>query len=84
MTNAEFEILDELYFLKSFAELNRVLVFTETTWKIELANLYQKGWLRCYESAIQEPLTGEPDFENNFHKYYYLATKAGLLAHTTR
>jgi hypothetical protein len=84
MTDTEFDILDELYFLKSFAELNRVLKIPEIVLKEELENLYQKGWLKCYESAIKEPISGEPDFQANYQKYYYLATKAGLLAHNTQ
>jgi len=84
MTDLEYDILDELYFLLSFESIINKLNLKEDTCKNALEGLHEKDWIKCYESAIMEPFLEVPDFESNYKKYYYLATKAGLLAHNSK
>jgi hypothetical protein len=84
MTDTEFDVLDELYFVQSFAALQQVLVMPEFELKDVLQGLMKKGWIKCFKSAAEELPAEEVYFENEFKNYYYLATKAGLLAHNSR
>lgn len=84
MTDLEFDVLDELYFVQSFTELQKETGLDATTLKEVLAGMYGKGWLRC----LPEPSGGEDyrgkDFPENYSATYFLASKEGLLAHNSR
>lgn len=84
MTDLEFDVLDELYFVKSFNELQKETGLEAITLKRVLADMYGKGWVRC----LQEPSRGEEcsakDFPQNYSATYFLASKEGLLAHNSR
>ena len=85
MTDLAFEILDELYFVTGFGELaNRCDLAEELLCK-ELAEMITKGLVKCfYPDPDSEIGFNAADFQENCRKYYYLATKAGLLAHNSR
>jgi hypothetical protein len=84
MTDEEFDVLDELYFVQSFDFLKE-----ETDMQAEklisiLKSLIQKGWVKCFSDRpalypIDEKFLGE-----DWLAYFYLATKEGLLAHNGR
>ncbi|NJN24718.1 MAG: hypothetical protein HC819_01350 [Cyclobacteriaceae bacterium] len=81
MTNNEFEVLDELYFLQSYTYLAKTLELDDHKLKTTLRQLLEKKWVKCFASPMEE-LDFEPGkFENDFWNYYYLASKEGLLAH---
>lgn len=84
MTETEFDVLDELYFIQSFEALAQSLAMPETGLKETLHSLLQKGWIKCLQSASGEWPAEETEFEKQYKNYYYLATKAGLLAHNSR
>lgn len=84
MTDSEFDVLDELYFVISFKELLQYVSMTEWELKEVLHCMLQKKWIKCLSSPDYELSGNELDFENYYNTYYYLATKAGLLAHNTR
>jgi DNA-binding MarR family transcriptional regulator len=84
MTDAEFDVIDELYFVTSFASLAGQVELPRQELKQTLQSLLAKGWIKCYTSASEELVVGEPDFENQYTQYYFLATKAGLLAHNSK
>ncbi|NJO00737.1 MAG: hypothetical protein HC880_02750 [Bacteroidia bacterium] len=85
MTDLEFDILDELYFVQSFTYIQSQVGTEEATLKAGLAILLEKGWIRCFKSHQDEVVTeDELDFSTHYQDYYYLATKEGLLAHNTR
>jgi DNA-binding Lrp family transcriptional regulator len=84
MTDTEFDILDELYFVQSFEALTQVISLSETEIRNGLQGLLEKGWIKCFASISEEVPGDEVDFENKYQQYYYLATKAGLLAHNSR
>ncbi|TAF65583.1 MAG: hypothetical protein EAZ55_08470 [Cytophagales bacterium] len=82
MNDTEFDILDELYFLQPFQHLQETLQIEEKILKKNLETLLQKEWVKCFASATEEVLNDqEINFETDYKKYYYLATKKGLLAH---
>ncbi|MCS6821569.1 MAG: transporter [Microscillaceae bacterium] len=86
MTEQEYEVLDELYFVQTFAYLAKQLPHYQ---EIELRNiliqLLAKGWIKCLDAHTKQPLdTQEIDLETNYQTYAYLATKSGLLVHNSK
>jgi hypothetical protein len=83
MSEAEYELMDELYFVQPFAYLKE-----ETGWEDDqlldiLQQLYQKGFIKCLNDPDEEIFEGA-DIDQSGKKYYYLATKKGLMYHNTR
>lgn len=83
MNDIEFEILDELYFVIPYRELKLKLNMPEDILLSNLKEMIKKGWIRFYKNGTDEVLVEDVDFNNNFKNYYYLASKAGLLAHNS-
>ncbi|MGK7397759.1 MAG: transporter [Candidatus Cyclobacteriaceae bacterium M3_2C_046] len=84
MNDIEFEVMDELYFIHSFEELEKKLALTENDLKDTLLALWQKGWIRVFRSIQSEIAYQADTYKKNFRNYYYIASKAGLLAHNGR
>lgn len=85
MSDLEFDVLDELYFVQPFSYLQDELELDEEDLKQTLKLLLSKSWIKCFKNTTDEVLTIEElDFENQYKKYYYLASKKGLLAHNGR
>lgn len=83
MTELEFNVLDELYFLQSYSYLSSSLKLSDDDLKKTLIALLNKGWVRCYTSPIDELGSETLSVESEYKNYHYLATKAGLLAHNS-
>lgn len=80
MTDLEFDVLDELYFVLSYQQLAEACELEEKSLIHTLAVLHQKGWVKILETVDEE--AKEPlELSTRFHSYYYLATKKGLHAH---
>ncbi|HSI90293.1 MAG TPA: hypothetical protein VK927_04210 [Adhaeribacter sp.] len=85
MTETEFDIVDELYFVTSFPELAANLNASEKELCQALQVLLQKGYIKSFFPDPDTEVDFSPDtFQDNCHNYFYLATKAGLLAHNSR
>lgn len=84
MTDLEFDVLDELYFVISFQDLQDTLGLEEEALSAVLYDLIAKGWVKCLESFSETLTPTKEDFIQNYRNYQYLATKAGLLAHNSR
>ena len=84
MTDQEYDVLDELYFVISFARLQTELDMNQEILKEILKSLLKKGWIKCFVDASVELLPHEINMDTSFQQYHYLATKAGLLAHNGR
>ena len=84
MTDLEFQVLDELYFLTSFQELAEATALPKNQLKAVLDQLGSKGWLRCYLSPDEELNVGDTRFTAHNEDLLYLASKAGLLAHNLK
>ena len=81
MTDLEYDVLDELYFVIPFAQLRDTLELEEAELRDVLRELLRKDWIKCFRSQTEELSADETDFAHQYKKYFYLATKAGLLAH---
>ena len=83
MTSAEYDVLDELYFIQSYNYLADILDMNNEILKFTLNNLLKKGWIECYISPVEERKIESDKLEKDYWNYHYLATKAGLLAHNS-
>lgn len=84
MTEQEYQIMDELYFVISFGELKEKLLLEEGDLKKTLSTLLQRKYIKCLSNVSDEIPPEHIDFENNYRNYHYLASKEGLFAHNTR
>lgn len=82
MTDLEFDILDELYFVTSFDELVQSSDLSVADLIMGLGSLYEKRWIKILKTHDEEVFNA--DLTVNYHNYFYLATKQGLLAHNLR
>ncbi len=83
MTDLEFEVLDELYFVISFSDLLTATSLEEKRLVETLSSLYDKSWIRV---LVDQERDEEPNLVNlnaNANKYFYLASKRGLFAHNS-
>lgn len=83
MTDLEYDVIDELYFVTEFLELAQKLSLSREALGSVLRVLVEKGWVKCLRGVSEEISFDEEDFLQNFSNYFYLATKAGLLAHNS-
>ncbi len=83
MTDKEFDLLDELYFIRSYQYLSKTLDVNDEDLKLTLEGLLKRGWINYYISPMEEIEFDIRDFEKEYRNYHYLATKAGLLAHNS-
>ncbi|MFC2123920.1 hypothetical protein ACFLU5_03835 [Bacteroidota bacterium] len=81
MTELEYDILDELYFVQSFDYLLGSLDLDEDILKKMLKSMFIKGWIRCYVTPSEEVFYGDVDLDSEYGHYYYTASKPGLHAH---
>lgn len=84
MTDEEYEVMDELYFVHDFDELQDLVAKDDAALVPILESLFEKGWLKVQSDIDSEVPKDDVDIRLYFNKYYYLASKQGLLAHNTR
>lgn len=84
MSDLEFDVLDELYFVISFTDLQQATDLPGEKLKEILLTLFRKGWLKVFKSISEELSEDTFDLDSDVQNYYYLASKAGLLAHNGR
>jgi hypothetical protein len=80
MTDNEFDLLDELYFVQPYNLLKETLGWEDYQLLATLQSLHSKGWIKCLFEPDDE-VFGEVDFEGKGMELYYLATKKGLMEH---
>lgn len=80
MSDDEFDLLDELYFLQSYEQLKNETRWDDQKLLATLNQLFQKEYIKCYSAPDQEVFDGV-DLDRDGSGYYYLATKKGLLKH---
>lgn len=83
MSDLEYDILDELYFLIHFEQLMSNFGLSDEEILPILIKLNHKGWIRCYTEPDVELEAKDVDLEIHYRDYYYLASKEGLKAHTS-
>jgi hypothetical protein len=84
MSELEFEVLDELYFIISFEALFKNVACSQEQLVSCLQDLLDKGWIKLVEPLESEQLTPESfNIVEDPFRYHYLATKEGLKAHNS-
>lgn len=85
MTDTEFDVLDELYFVTTFPDLQQRTGLSATTLEQQLRNLLEQGLIRSYWPDPDTELAYEPtSFGAIVRDCFFLASKEGLLQHNTR
>lgn len=82
MTEQEFDVMDELYFVQSFDYLKETLDLGSKEILIALDSLYKQGLIKCL-TAPDEECFHTVNVLNEGEKLFFLATKKGLMAHNT-
>ncbi len=85
MTETEFDIIDELYFVTSFRQLANSLLLNHNELCQGLQALVRQGYIKCFYPDPDTEIEYNPaNFNQNCPYYYFLATKAGLMLHNSR
>jgi hypothetical protein len=84
MTDNEYDLLEELYFIRSWQDLTDSLGWPRHLLIAQLHNLYMNGWLRCVALLDGDTPPTNPDIIHTPEEYHYVASKEGLKAHNTR
>ena len=84
MSEVEYDIMDQLYFITSFGDVKDLSGVDEPVITVVLWRFISNGWVKCFDGPEKEVELTEDDFKTNFAKYHYLASKQGLLAHNVR
>lgn len=85
MTPTQDDILDELYFVTSFRDLKTALGLDEETLCQELKKLLALEFVKSFFPDPDSEIPFAPEtFDQDCTRYFYLATKKGLLAHNSR
>ncbi len=82
MSDPEFDLVDELYFVQHYSFLKEQLGWEDSILLSTLKSLHLKEYIKCLASPDQE-IFRTVDFEKEGSTLYYLATKKGLMAHNT-
>ena len=80
MSDAEFDLLDELYFVQGYDYLKDTLGWQDELLLEALDSLYQEGMIKCLTEPDRERFDRVDIFAEG-KKLLYLATKKGLMAH---
>jgi hypothetical protein len=86
MTDLEYDILDELYFVTSWPTLADALKrsTTDAALRTAVEALAKRGFVRTYFPDPDSEMTYHPLlFGEHYQQMLYLASKAGLIAHTS-
>ncbi|MFD3003541.1 hypothetical protein ACFS7Z_24500 [Pontibacter toksunensis] len=84
MTDNEFDVLDELYFVVSYPDLRSTLSLTDEELCTALQSLIRRGYVKIlYPDQDTEHDYEEATFGQHCQDYYFLATKAGLVVHNS-
>ena len=80
MSDAEFDLLDELYFVQDYDYLKETLRWEDQRLLETLERLYREGMIKCLDEPDRERFD-QVDIFSEGKQLLYLATKKGLMAH---
>jgi hypothetical protein len=80
MTDEEFDLLDELYFVQSYQYLKETLGWEDDMLLATLQLLYQKKFIKCLRQPDEE-IFEKVDIIREGTDLFYLASKKGLMEH---
>jgi hypothetical protein len=85
VTDQEFDVLDELYFVISFQDLMRNLSWAEQDLLSVLQALFAKELVKCIDPQSEEEMElSSAALQKQYKKILFLATKKGLMEHNSR
>lgn len=82
MSDTEFELLDELYFVQTYDFIKESLKWDDTLLLETLNSLYQSGMIKCLSAPDTERFD-QVDLFKEGKNLFYLATKKGLMVHNS-
>jgi hypothetical protein len=82
MTNNEFDLLDELYFVQPYSYLKETLGWEDDQLLVTLQSLFEQQYIKCLFEPDDE-VFDQIDLKTKGKNLYYLATKKGLMNHNT-
>lgn len=82
MTDLEFDLMDELYFVQPYLQLKQMLRWDDLLLLQVLESLYLKEYIKCLQTPDHERFDAI-DWRFEGKNLFYLATKKGLMAHNT-
>lgn len=80
MTNNEFDLLDELYFVQHYSYLKETLGWEDDQLLVTLQSLFEKQYIKCLYEPDEE-VFDQIDLNSKGKDLYYLASKKGLMNH---
>ncbi len=80
MTDEEFDLLDELYFVQHYQYLKEIMGWEDEKLLANLQLLYQKDFIKCLRHPDEE-IFEKTDINKEGVILYYLASKKGLMKH---
>jgi threonine synthase len=83
MSDLEFDLIDNLYFVQRFETLCTALEIEQEELKKMLFQMVQQEWVKVMDMQTDEEILDAAVWTKNYSGYFYLATKKGLLAHNT-
>lgn len=85
MTEIEFDIIDELYFVTPYGQIRDALLLTDEELGKSLKELVALSYVKCYyPNPDTEVEYNDATFSKNYQQYFFLATKIGLIVHNSR
>ncbi len=83
MSDEEFEVIDELYFVTSYQDLKSTTDYSDNSLKSILVGLIEKGWIKVYKSVDVEIDLGQVE-QHDLVTCFFLASKKGLFEHNSQ
>lgn len=83
MNEIFYDILDELYFIRTFEELLEKLNLESNVLQGYLWKMLEEGLIKTMVNFDEEIEQNKENFEQNFKKYHYIASKKGLMWHNS-
>ena len=80
MTDDQFDLIDELYFVQTFDYLRETLSWEDNHLLEVLQELLENGWVKALRSPDDE-IFGKVNLKDDGKTLMYLATKEGLMKH---
>lgn len=84
MTDEEFDIIDELYFVTSYQDLKEGSELSDDILQSNLVSLVEQGLVRVYKNVDESSEMEEVNLKDLFKNYFYLASKKGLFEHNSK
>ncbi len=83
MEELMYQILEELYFIKTINQLEKKLEIDSSVLSLTLWKMIEKGLVKIMMKYDDEIELNKEEFELNSKNYHYIASKKGLIWHNS-